>query len=73
VRSLEDSLSLNAWWVTPGLFAGPRLWKENTRALLHRLGLHARERCTCCGHGDLRVHLGWDAEPEVEVPLARSA
>lgn len=60
VKSLEDSLSLNAWWVTPGLFAGPRLWRENARALLHRLGLHARDRCTCCGHGDLRVHLGWD-------------
>ena len=73
VRSLEDSLSLNAWWVTPGLFAGPRLWRENARALLHRLGLHARNRCTCCGHGDLRLHLGWDARPEAEVRRARAA
>ncbi|HYH97993.1 cupin-like domain-containing protein [Hyalangium sp.] len=62
VVSLEDSLSLNAWWVTPDLFVGARLWHENIRALLHRAGLHARNRCTCCGHGDLRRHLGWGIE-----------
>ncbi len=56
---LSACVSLNGWWFGPSLLASWRLWREAVRAALHRAGLYAKDRCTCCGDGDLRRMLGW--------------
>ena len=52
-------VSLNGWWYDPRVLVAPRVLKEVVKATLHKLGLYARNRCTCCGDGDLRRILGW--------------
>ncbi|MFN7131074.1 MAG: cupin-like domain-containing protein, partial [Myxococcales bacterium] len=59
---LESCISLNGWRFGPRLALSPNLWNAAAAALLHRAGVYARDRCTCCGHGDLRRHLGWIAD-----------
>lgn len=56
---LEPCVSLNGWFYTPRVLIQRRVLREVARAALHKLGLYAKDRCTCCGHGDLRQHLGW--------------
>lgn len=56
---LSPCVSLNGWWFTPRLLASGALWREFARAAAHRIGLVAKDRCTCHGHGDLGRHLGW--------------
>lgn len=60
---LEDTISVNGWWLGPRSVLSARRARELGRLLLHRAGLYARDRCTCCGHGDLRRHLGWRDAP----------
>lgn len=73
VWCLEASVSLNGWWFGPSLLASAPLWREVWRAALHRLGLHAAQRCTCCGHGDLRRLLGWGGRSLEHSRNARGA
>jgi lysine-specific demethylase 8 len=56
-------VSLNGWWYDPRVLVAPRVLREVVRASLHKVGLYARDRCTCCGHGDLRRHFGWADAP----------
>lgn len=66
VWCLETAVSLNGWWFGPSLLTSLPLWREVGRAALHKAGLYARNRCTCCGHGDLRRHFGWADSPRAE-------
>lgn len=56
---LTPCVTLNGWWYGARVLVQPRVLREVVRAALHRVGLYAKNRCTCCGHGDLRRHLGW--------------
>jgi lysine-specific demethylase 8 len=60
---LTPCISLNGWWYGPGTVVAPRVLRETVRAGLHKVGLYARGRCTCCGHGDLRRLLQWADAP----------
>ncbi len=59
VRCLEPTISLNAWLLEWRLFGSRKLYRDIARMALHRMGLYARDRCTCHGHGDLSIHHGW--------------
>lgn len=63
VWCLEPSISINGWWLGPSGLLSARRVRDVGRALLHRAGLLSPGRCTCCGHGDLRRHLGWSETP----------
>ena len=56
---MEPTISLNAWQFEPRLLLSGKLYADVARRILHGLGLHSRGRCTCHGHGDLRIHHGW--------------
>jgi hypothetical protein len=60
---MTPCISLNGWWYGPEVLVAPRVLREVVKAALHKVGLHARNRCTCCGDGDLRRILGWTDAP----------
>jgi hypothetical protein len=59
VSCLKPSISLNAWHIDIKTFLSPNIYRDIARLALHRVGLHARDRCTCHGHGSLAIHHGW--------------
>ena len=61
VWCLEPAVSVNGWWMGPRALVGARRVREAARFLAHKSGVYRRGRCTCCGHGDLRRHLGWES------------